>query len=239
MTTPRPDITPASLALLLALTLLMGACAGPREITRESRQRDYTSPCEKERASFKPTDGSLYTPGTEMLFVDRRAYRECDIVTIRIAERSSAAGSANTELSRQTEVNARIDAFMGLLDKLEDLNGRIDPTGLVDAATEYTFKGSGSTRRQGSLNATVTAYVRRVLPNGHLFVEGTKTILVNEEEQYFYISGVIRQVDIDGVNAIDSNLMSDVQVEFTGQGAVSDANKQGWFGRWFGWLWPF
>ena len=40
--------------------------------------------------------------------------------------------------------------------------------------------------------------VRRVLPNGNLFIEGHRVVLVNHEEHHFYISGVIRPEDIDG-----------------------------------------
>ncbi len=225
--------------VVVGVLVSLWGCAGPREITREARQRTYESPCQTPEPEAIRQDGSLYTPGREKVFVDWRAYRECDVVTIRIIERSSAAGSAATEVTKQSEMDARIDAFMGLMSKLEDLNGRIDGSPLINAATEYTFRGDGTTRRQGSLNATVTAYVRKVLPNGHLFVEGTKTILVNNEEQYFYISGVIRQVDIEGDNTISSNLISDAQVEFTGQGVISEATEPGWVSRWFGWMWPF
>lgn len=243
-----PATTWSAQRLLSALALcffslgLFAACAGPQEITRVPRERDYKAPCKDINGEERDHKGSLYASGYgngDGLFLDMRAWKQCDVLTIKISERSSAAGSASTEVARQTEVEARIEAFLGILSKLEDLNGRIDSTNLVNAATDYTFKGSGSTRREGSLDASVTAFVRRVLPNGNLFVEGTKTILVNQEEQYFYISGVIRRIDIAPDNTIQSEMLADAQVEFTGTGVVSDATKQGWLGQFFTWIWPF
>lgn len=225
-------------AALTALTLFAAGCASTPE-PREPRQRDYASPCETPQHDGARIDGSLFTPGAERLFVDQRAYRLCDIVTIRIRERSSAAGSAGTDLKKQSEFDARVESFLGLMSKIEDISGRIDGNQLLNTATDYAFKGEGSTKRKGALDATVTVYVRRILPNGHLFVEGSKTILVNQEEHYFYISGVIRQVDIDGGNSISSDLLSDAQVEFSGKGVISDVAEPGIVSQWLGWLWPF
>jgi flagellar L-ring protein precursor FlgH len=228
----------ASQLALAAAILISAGCATTLQ-PREPRNRDYQSPCEATQHTEARNDGSLFTQGAERLFVDQRAYRMCDIVTIRIRERSSAAGSAGTNLKKQSEFDTRIEAFLGLMSKIEDISNRIDGDKLLDTATQYAFKGEGSTKRKGALDATVTVYVRRILPNGHLFVEGSKTILVNQEEHYFYISGVVRQVDIDGSNSISSDLISDAQVEFTGQGIISDVNQPGVLSRWLGWMWPF
>lgn len=214
-------------------------CAGERHVAREAHERKYDMPCQAAAAGESANQGSLFQAASARLYVDQRAFQVCDIVTVEILEKSSAAGSAATDISRSSEVEARFDAFLGLLDKLEDVSPRTDTTKLVSAATDYTFAGAGKTKREGSLKATVTVYVKRILPGGNLFVEGSKSILVNSEEQYFYISGVVRQADIAEDNTISSALLADAQVEFTGQGVVSDAQEPGWFGRYFGWLWPW
>jgi len=87
--------------------------------------------------------------------------------------------------------------------------------------------------------AVVPAIVREVLPNGNLFIEGHRVVLVNNEEQHFYISGVIRPIDIEQDNSIKSTQVADAEIEFTGRGDLSDNQKQGWFARHLSWLWPF
>jgi flagellar L-ring protein precursor FlgH len=226
--------------VVFGLLIALGSgCAAERHVERKAHKRKYKAPCKADVQTDVAGVGSLFVQSASRLYVDQRAFQVCDIVTIMIQERSSAAGSAATDIKRSSDVEARFDALLGILDKLEDISSRTDTTKLVSAATEYTFKGAGKTKREGSLRATVTVYVKRLLPGGNLFVEGSKSILVNDEEQYFYISGVIRQADIQEDNRVSSELLADAQVEFTGKGVVTDAQKQGWLGMYFGWLWPF
>ncbi|MBH23251.1 MAG: flagellar biosynthesis protein FlgH [Myxococcales bacterium] len=226
---------------LLTLALTGAACSGAGSNVREPRHREYKPPVDFKNAKYVPEDGSLYNEASLLsnYFVDQRAYRAGDIVTILISEKSSAAGSAGTELSKSSDFDAKIEVLFTLMDRIGDTSPSLENGQLVQAATDYAFKGEGSTKREGSLKATVTAHVRDVLPNGNLFIEGTKTILVNSEEQYFYISGVIRPVDVLENNTISSDLISEAQVEFSGQGVITDVSEPGWFARMFGWLWPF
>ena len=69
--------------------------------------------------------------------------------------------------------------------------------------------------------------VRQVLPNGALFIEGHRVVLVNEEEHHFYIGGVIRPEDIDG-HQVQSSRIADAQIEFTGRGSLSATTSKGW-----------
>jgi flagellar L-ring protein FlgH len=85
----------------------------------------------------------------------------------------------------------------------------------------------------------VPALVRKVLPNGNLFVEGHRVVLVNNEEQHFYISGVVRPIDIDQENSVKSSMIADAEIEFVGSGDLTDNQKQGWLSRYFGWIWPW
>jgi flagellar L-ring protein precursor FlgH len=229
------------LVVTFAAPVLASGCIGPKEITREPRVRDYKPAYKVDLEAAKPPEGGLYSEMGPVhdYYVDHRALRVGDIVTVVISEKSSAAGAAGTKLSKTSEYDAKIEALLGLMAQLDDKVPNFHSEKLVSAATEYAFKGDGSTTREGSLSATVTANVREVLPNGNLFIEGTKTILVNNEEQYFYLSGVIRPVDVGGDNTVPSDLIGDAQVEFTGQGVISDVAAPGWLAQALSWIWPF
>ncbi|MFZ4532964.1 MAG: flagellar basal body L-ring protein FlgH, partial [Alsobacter sp.] len=58
------------------------------------------------------------------------------------------------------------------------------------------------------------AIVRKILPNGNLFIEDHRVVLVNAEEQHFYISGVVRPIDIDQYNSVKSAMIADAEIEF-------------------------
>ena len=76
-------------------------------------------------------------------------------------------------------------------------------------------------------------------PNGDLYLEGTKVILINAEEYHLYISGLVRPSDIAQDNTVASNRVADAQVEFTGRGDVADQQRKGWFGRMWDTINPF
>jgi flagellar L-ring protein FlgH len=89
------------------------------------------------------------------------------------------------------------------------------------------FAGQGSTTRSGQLQASLTARVCEVLPNGDLVIEGTKDVTVNRERQSLTIRGVIRTRDVSPYNVVFSTAISHMEVKFDGKGVVSDANKPG------------
>jgi flagellar L-ring protein precursor FlgH len=115
----------------------------------------------------------------------------------------------------------------------------IDVNATGEGTGESSFQGGGSTNRSERLVATVATVVKKVLPNGNLFVEGHRVVLVNQEEQHLYVSGVVRPIDIDQENSIVSSRIAEAQIEFVGRGVVSDNQNQGVVGRFLHFLWPF
>lgn len=215
--------------LLLALALCLAAC-GPSHIAKYTpKHRDYEVPQANASDDRGVAPGSLWRDGrpASQLFTDARALREHDLVVIKVEEVADARRTADTDVSRSSKMQAAVTAF------LSNINKNIDVT------TDTAFTGSGSTARTEKLTATVPAVVRKVLPNGNLFVEGHRVVLVNSEEHHFYISGVVRPIDIDGENSVKSSMVADAEIEFTGQGVVSDSQRQGWLNRFFGYFWPF
>jgi flagellar L-ring protein precursor FlgH len=201
------------------------------------KHREYKLPSEAGKNEDQPlSPGSLWREGrpASLLFTDARALRANDLVVIKIEEVADAKRSANTNLSRESESAAKIDAFLGLLEKLNK-SGKAELGGM----SKSSFKGQGDTNRSEYLTATVPAMVSKVLPNGNLFIEGHRVILVNNEEQHFYISGVVRPIDIDQENSVKSSMVADAEIEFVGRGVLTDNQKQGWLSRFLGWIWPF
>jgi len=225
---------------LVILTLLLWGC-GARQIKEyEPKVRDYELPVEIPQEQQARQEGSLWSESSEAnyMFADQRAMRLGDILTVKIEEFANAKRDASTNLSREAELNAEITAFLGLFAKLQE----VDPdlaNELIDTQTSSKFDGQGSTGRSERLEATVPVVVKKMLPNGNIFVEGHRVVLVNNEEHHFYISGVARPQDIDEQNSISSTRLADAEIEFTGRGVITDQQRQGWFARYFGWLWPF
>jgi flagellar L-ring protein precursor FlgH len=226
-------------ALLAAVSLCVGGCAATHISAYKPKKREYEPDTSAAKEDQPQSEGSLWHPGrpASMLFTDARALRANDLVVIKIEEVADAKRSADTDLTRESSSSAQVTAFLGLLDKLKAKG--LDPNLNISGSSKSDFKGEGTTARTEYLTATVPAMVRKVLPNGNLFVEGHRVILVNNEEQHFYISGVVRPIDIDQENSVKSSMVADAEIEFVGRGVLTDNQHQGFLSRYLGWLWPF
>jgi flagellar L-ring protein precursor FlgH len=185
------------------------------------------------------TPGSLWSEGAVSFFEDARARRLGDLVTIRVEEKTDASRDANTSSSRKSETSLGVSSFLAAMNGLIKKYPGLDPSALVSAASEMGFNGGGSTKRSGSLDARLPVHIIEIFPNGDFYVRGEKTLLLNEEESYLSISGVLRPYDIDKNNMASSSVLADVKLEYTGRGVLSENARPGWFARLLGIVWPF
>jgi flagellar L-ring protein FlgH len=215
-----------------ALSWLALACGPPHIAPFTPRERKYeTGEYEVEQDRAKPSQGSIYTEGMAGYLEDTRAVRIGDIVMIRIDERANAKGGASTDLERESSRKLGFDAILGLGPALRQSHPNIDPAQLISLLSENNFSGDGKTSRDGTLNGLIAVRVKRELPNEDLFVEGTKVVMINNEEYHLYVSGVIRPTDIEGDNSVPSWRLADAQVEFTGRGDIAAQVDRGWFAK--------
>ncbi len=128
---------------------------------------------------------------------------------------------------------------MGAVERWAEADDSINQAALIKAAMKTAFKGDGKTARNDKLEATIPCQVKKVLPNGDLFIEGGKTLQVNAEESHLYLSGVVRPYDIAMDNTVSSNRVLDARVDFSGRGVISDKQSPGLLHRGLDAAWPF
>lgn len=223
-------------AFFTAAFIVASSCGAAHVKPYVPKRRDYQVPATAQKEEASATPGSLWRTGkpAALLFTDARALRETDLVVVKVEEIADARRSADTDLNHSNKISAELTAFL-------QAAGVKSPDVGAGASSEIgrAFQGEGSTKRSERLIATVPALVRKVLPNGNLFIEGHRVVLVNAEEHHFYISGVVRPIDIDQQNSVKSSMIADAEVEFTGQGDLTDNQRQGWLSRFFTYVWPF
>lgn len=221
-------------AVLLAWASLSSVGCYANQIKEpDARNREYEegaySGSDESRAA---ATGSIYSEAKAGLLEDTRALRVGDIVMVRIDEHADARGGASTRLSRTSDRESKVDEVLGLIDVIKAQAPEVDPSTLWKLASEYEFNAQGNSTRSGSLTGSIGVKVKREMPNGDLFVEGTKVVMINHEEYHLYISGVVRPADIQQDNSVDSALVADARVEFTGRGDIEEQTQQGWM-SWF------
>jgi flagellar L-ring protein precursor FlgH len=109
----------------------------------------------------------------------------------------------------------------------------------VNGKSTTTFKGTGSTTRATTLTTTMTARVKAVLPNGYLVIEGVRELLLNNENQTIYLTGVVRPTDINSQNVVSSAAIAQMEIRVQGRGVVSQPLKPGLLYRILNGVFPF
>ncbi|MBW1902640.1 MAG: flagellar basal body L-ring protein FlgH [Deltaproteobacteria bacterium] len=198
--------------------------------------------CEVREEPVNKSEGSLWRENATLneMFMDPRARRVGDVVTISIVESSSASNDADTDTSTSSSVSMSISNFLGLEnnDRFPTGSG-FDPFGSITGTTNNTFQGSGATNRSGKLAASITARVTKVFPNGNLGILGKREITINNEKQYLALTGIIRPRDISSANVVLSTYISDAKIVYTGTGVINDKQEPGWLVRVLDTVWPF
>ncbi len=185
--------------------------------------------------------GSLWQQDEPSMFSDRKAQHVGDIVTVIISETASASKQASTSTGRSSNIAASIPNFLGLenADMFTGADPTMDLNNLINAEFTNGFDGNGSTSRKEALTASLTTQVVGRYPNGQLKIRGGKEVMVNNEVQIIYLTGIIRPVDITAANTVSSAKILNARISYTGKGSVSDNQKPGWAMRIIDNVWPF
>ena len=187
--------------------------------------------------SAVPEEGAVYAVSTAAnLFTDLKASRVNDIVTINVVESTSATDNATTDLDRQSNLKA---SWSGILETFQQLGMIKELTNTNTVNFGNNFGGKGTTTRSSRMTAFITARVIKVRPNGNLVIRGARDLRVNNENQYIYIQGEVRPVDISSTNVVLSTYIADAVIELSGYGVVSDKQHPGLVARLLDWIWPF
>ena len=217
-------------ALVLAASLLLSACA-PRETKDDFPDQPWPEPTEQ-----SANNGSIYQAGRDIaLFENSTARRVGDIVTIRLVESTAASKSSSTTTSKKTSVSLPAPTLLG---RGVTVNG----TPILETAAEgdNSFDGKGDSAQSNQLTGDITVAVIQRLNNGNLVVRGQKWIGINSGREYIRIQGVIRPIDIQPDNSIESTKVANANISYGGKGAVASASQPGLLSRFFNSKWmPF
>lgn len=211
--------------LIISLTLLFIAGCD----TLPKRDPDF-APVEPN--ALKPPEvhnGSIYQAGYDMrLFENHVAKRIGDILTVTLSENIQAQKQADLDAQKDNSVSVTAPTIWGVAS--QTLLGRNLETSL---ASSHDFAGEGSANQSNSISGDISVTVIEVLPNGNLKIRGEKRLTLNDGNEYIRLSGVVRPEDISVDNTIPSTKVADPTIMYTGDGAVADASKLGWFARFF------
>jgi flagellar L-ring protein precursor FlgH len=215
----------------LALALLFSAivfCSTP-DPKKQPKKPPELSPLDKylKSASIGATEepaapGAIWSASSRLddLAKDLRANRVDDVVTIVVTETINAAATGASTTERASSANASITALAGP----KAATGAL--ANLLTQSGDQKLNGTGTTTRTTTLTAVLTARVVKVLPGGLLYIEGSKDLQVNSEQQAMTVRGIIRATDVTTTNTVGSTQIADMEIRLNGKGVVGDAIRR-------------
>ena len=205
---------------LLVFSLLVAACTPASNIRAPLTAAPPPAP-----AAAPPANGAIFQAGVNdrPLFEDRRARRVGDLLTIAIAEVTSASGESGMTLENSGSLSVTTPAITGGLSG----SSSVKSASKSDASGANTFSG------------TLTATVVEVLPNGNLRVAGEKQVNIRHSNEFVRFSGVVFPPDISGNNTVLSTKVADVHLEYKGSTSLDTADVTSMFARIFTTVLPF
>ena len=75
-----------------------------------------------------------------------------------------------------------------------------------------------------------------VKENGDLIVKGSRTIGISKDKETLSLTGVVRQKDITPENTVDSYMIADAEIAYTGKGVANNSSRPGIIMRFLNWL---
>ena len=159
---------------------------------------------------------SLWSDGATSLYSDHKARAVGDVLTVLIVERAVASNKAQT--TSGNDAGLSFAQGTGLLSFLPE----------AGLGMSSDFRGGKSTTRSGNLVAKMTARVIEVVPGGCLRIQGTQSLVINNEKQNIVITGIVRPQDIHSDNTVLSTYIADAEIKY--EGAPEATQRRGILG---------
>ena len=164
------------------------------------------------------------------LFSDPKAARVGDALTVIISENASATNqtATSTDKSNSMAISSAVPGAGNVLDFV--------PLHSLQSDTENSYQGRAATSRNSRLTARMTVNVVGRKPNGDLIIEGVRTLKINGETEAIHLSGSVAPAMISASNTVPSASVSDLNIEYTGKGVITQGSRPGILVRFVNWL---
>jgi len=162
------------------------------------------------------------------LFTDIKAHKIGDILTVLIYEASNASSQAETKTEKSGKFSTKGGPGIGTLDFV--------PLFGASGENKNSFDGKGENLRTQSLRAKMSVTIVGIKENGDLIIKGSRTIGISKDKETLSLTGVVRQKDITAGNTIDSYLIADAEIAYTGKGVGNTSSRPGIVMRILNWL---
>lgn len=207
-----------SIAMVIALAGVQCGVSVGQDSEQAERLADYIARARENAAINQPTPGSLWTANGPLstLAVDYKSKNVNDLIVIHILEQTIAEAAGSLQSTRDFEASSGISELFGQVGVRSGLMALFAPS------SDRSLAGQAQTASNSLLSTSLSGHVLEVLPNGYLVVEAARELEMNNERQSIIVRGVVRPGDVAPDNSVLSTAISNLEVELTGDGVITD-----------------
>jgi len=185
----------------------------------EAALHTYIERVRAQQAAEVLSPGSIWSPNGRLvrLGTDAKASKLHDVVSIVVSESLAATTDGQVKNTRASSASSALTGLFGKLKSANNLQNLLGQT----SASALTAQGQSTT--SSSLTTTFGGEVVDVLPNGMLVVQATRELTFSQQTQLIKLRGLVRPEDVSAQNEVKSAAMTDLELEVTGKGIVTDS----------------
>ena len=163
-----------------------------------------------------------------------------DIVQIRIEETSTSLATGGATSRKTTSYDASLKEWIRLvgLDTLKPAP-QSDGNPRVQSDQTEVYRGQSDVRTSESLTTNIAAEIVDIKPNGHIVLDATKDITVNDNSFRYSLTGICRAQDIGPDNVVLSRNLIRSKIDKQDLGHVRDGYSRGWLTKLMARVKPF
>ena len=203
--------------------------SAPSKTPPEQALRAYIDRVRAQHAAQIVTAGSIWSPEGRLvrLGTDAKAARIHDVISIVVTETLAASTDGQVKNVRASNAKSSVSSLLGALKPSNSLSN------LVNQNSSSGLTAQGQSTTNSSVSTTFGGEVVDVLPNGMLVVQATRQLTFSQQTQVIKLRGLVRPEDVSAQNQVLSTAMTDLELEVTGRGIVSDSTyRQNPLVRW-------
>lgn len=157
------------------------------------------------------------------LYQDYKATRIGDVITIVLQENISGSTSTEANAAGATSGSAQ-GGVTGNLSPFLPLFG-------ANASVDYKSDDRNSANQRQLLRGNVSARVEDIMPNGDLYVVGSRSTEINGELHKVDVKGFVRPNDINNYNEVISYRLANAEIVYQKDDSLKQMSKQPGFWR--------
>lgn len=177
------------------------------------------------------------TPERGFLFYDSKARNVGDTVTVVISQTTSVDNKEDRKLNKSTSASGVFDVEGSSEGGFASQAAKAALS--LSSASSRKFDGGAGYSAAQAFTDRMACTVMDVLPNGNMVISGERRVRVAGEEKVLILTGVIRGLDINADNTVNSQHIAQAQWSYQGGAASQKFTRQGWLGRAVNVVWPY